>query len=247
MSDVSMSERIARVRLRVADHLEKQAAAHEFERAVLVLRKANDLADEMGRQEADIGELVAEGVAVGPLRPADQSSAARAKRQLNLSATSLKDVERSVKSVVDSNALEVALSDVERLAKVRRDRARSQAQELITQLRPPGLADVNPNMISSSETRRVLVALQRCFESAVDQPLDQLVTRVRAAKNAVSEWGRHKAEIEAAIDRVPIEVRTFLAKVRLAPVNWSEVPPVVRQWLDQGSNGHGFQITQVRA
>lgn len=246
MTDVTMSERIARVRLRVADHTEKQAAADEFERALLVLRKANDLADEIERQESQIVELVSEGVVVNALRDVDKRRATDAKRQLNTSATFLKDAERLVKSVVESKALEDALADVEIVVRARRERARAQAQTFIEQLRPADLADVNPNMISSSETRRVLVALQRCFEPAVEQPLHQLLTRVRAARSAVSEWDRHRHTIEAAIDGLPIEVKLFLTRVRLAPVNWNEVPPVVRQWLDQGTYGTGFQIKQVQ-
>lgn len=246
MSDNSMSERIARVRLRVADHAAKQAEVHEFERAVLVLTRASDLADEMARQEDGVVELVGEGVVVGPLRDVDKRSATDAKRKLNTSATFLKDVERSVKNVVDSKALEQALTDTERVVRARRERVRAQAQTFIDQLRPADLADVNPNMISSSETRRVLVALQRCFEPTVGQSPDQLLVSVRAAKNAVSEWDRHRDSIVAAIDGLPIEVKLFLAKVRLAPVDWREVSPVVRQWLDQGTNGHGFQIEQVR-
>lgn len=246
MSDELMSERVTRVRLHLADKAEKEIAAIEYERTEKVLQIAVALADEVEQQEAEICLLLGEGVTIGQLRPNDQRRAANAKRQLNTSATHLKDVARKVKSVVDSKALEDALSDLEHLVRVRRDKARTHAQSFVDKLRPTELVDVNPNLISSNETRRNLMALQRCFEPMSESTVDQLVSRVRKAKVAVSAWEEQKNDIESAIDRVPTEVRTFLTRVRSGPVNWNEVPAVVRQWLDERTNGQSFQITQVK-
>lgn len=242
----SLNERISRVSLAVAEHLEVEKAGHAAEEANQVLRRIKVLAEELTSQQKIISDLDSFSVRPRPVRPALVTSIGKAKTTLRRTSTQLKDADREVRDLLTTPSMNKAIVDAEKLLDERKSAIVSAFETFRTEVRPVDLSAVPAEGLEPASLSMKVRRLQQTFNASRPPSVADLVNAVEVIQNAVSEWEKLKPEVDAAQQRVPRQLQEFVESLNgpKGYVDWTGITEEVRSWLDSDSNGKDYVVVR---
>jgi hypothetical protein len=242
----SFNERISRVSLRVAEHLEVQKAGHAAEEANQTLLRVKTAVDEVSIQHSVVSKLDNVPIKIRPVGPRLATSIGKATTALRRTSTALKDPEREVRRLLTTASMNSAIVDTERLLSDRETAIFAAFNEFKTAIQPEDLRVVQADGLQPLSLSVKVKRLQQAFNSPAPTSIKDVPEAVSKLQTAVSDWATLKAEVVEAQQRVPPVLQSFFKKLDgpQGHVGWHEIQDEVRSWLDDGVNGNDYIVVR---